>query len=279
MTRLYFSFFFLCLFTGLFAQIQTPAASPSASVGQTVGLCRVTVEYSRPSMKGRKIFGDLVAFDKIWRTGANKISNITFEKEVLVNGQKLAAGTYGFCTIPGKTEWTLIFNKDAEQWGTYNYDQKKDALRIKAKPQKCAKQEHMGFAFESFSPMSADLVLSWETTAVRFKIEHNSKDQILADIAAKTADPAATTDTYYDAASYYLENNLDASKALAWADKVVEKDKQYWTYGLRARILAKLGNCDRAVSDARMALDMAKKEKDDAYIKMAEKVMAQCNKK
>lgn len=127
--------------------------------------------------------------------------------------------------------------------------------------------------------MSADLVLSWETTAVRFKIEHNSKDQILADIAAKTADPAATTDTYYDAASYYLENNLDASKALAWADKVVEKDKQYWTYGLRARILAKLGNCDRAVSDARMALDMAKKEKDDAYIKMAEKVMAQCNKK
>lgn len=279
MNRFLFTSFFLCLFSGIFAQIQTPAASPSASVSQTVGLSRVTVDYSRPSAKNRKIFGDLVAYDKIWRTGANKIPNITFEKDVLVNGQKIAAGTYGFCTIPGKTEWTLIFNKDSEQWGTYNYDAKKDVLRVKAKAEKRSKQEHMSFAFESFTPMSADLVLSWENTAVRLKIEHNAKEQILADIASKTADANASTDTYYDAASYYLENNLDASKALMWADKVVEKDKQYWTYGLRARILAKLGRCDQALSDAKTSLEMAKKEKDDAYVKMAEKVISQCAKK
>jgi hypothetical protein len=279
MQRFIFSLLFCCFVSGIFAQIQTPAASPTATTTQMVGLSKVTIEYSRPAVKGRKIFGDLVAFGKVWRTGANKIPNITFDKDVLVNGQKIAAGKYGFCTIPGKTEWTLIFNSDGEQWGTYNYDQKKDVARLTAKPVKIAKQEHFTMAFDNFTANKADIVISWETTSVRFSVEHNAKDQIMAEIASKTADANATADTYYDAASYYLENNLDINKAAMWADKLVEKDKQYWTLGLRARILAKAGQCERAAADAQMSMEMAKKDNDDAYVKMAQKVLAQCGKK
>jgi len=279
MQRFFLSLLFCSLFGGLFAQIQIPASSPASTLSQMVGLSKVTIEYNRPSVKNRKVFGDLVPYGKVWRTGANKITTITFDKDVLVNGQKIAAGTYGFCTIPGQKEWTLIFNSDNQQWGTYGYDQKKDVLRLTAKPERrIVKQEHLTIGFDAFTAMSSDIVISWENTTVRFKVEHNAKDQIMAEIEEKTSKPDATTDTYSDAASYYLENNLDANKALAWADKVVEKDKQYWTYGLRARILAKLGQCDKASADAKLSLEMAKKENDPAYVKMAEKVLAQCSK-
>lgn len=265
---------FLC--SNLFAQIQTPAPSPSATVSQTIGLSKVTIEYSRPMAKGRKIFGDLVPFDKVWRTGANKITSIAFEKDMLINGQKIAAGSYGWYTIPGKTEWIVVLNSDDKQWGAYGYDQKKDVLRLPVKAEKHAMTEQLTISIESISPTVANVVLAWEGSAFQFKLEHNADAQIMAEIKEKTAMADAKTDTYFDAADYYYEHNIDLDKALMWAEKVVEADKQYWTYQLRARILAKMGKCDKAVADAKISLEMAKKEGDDAYVKKNEQILKQC---
>lgn len=261
---------------GLSAQIQTPAASPTAMVSQRVGLTKVTVEYSRPSVKGRKIFGDLVPFDKVWRTGANKITTIKFDNDVMINGKKLPAGSYGWYTIPGKTEWTIVLNSDDKQWGAYAYDEKKDVLRFKVTPYKTAKAENMAIALEQTSPNNLEVILSWDKTAVKFSVSHDAHDLIMAEIKDKTSKADCSTDTYFDAADYYYEKNIDLNKALEWADKVVEKDKQYWTYQLRARILAKQGNCDKAVADAKISLEMAKKEGDDSYIKKNEAILKQC---
>ena len=263
----------------LFAQIQTPAPSPAASLVQTIGLSKVTIEYSRPMAKGREVFGNIVPFDKVWRTGANKITTIALEKDMLINGQKIAAGSYGWYTIPGKTDWTIVLNSDDKQWGAYAYDQKKDVLRLPVKAEKHPMTEQLTISIESLSPTAANIVLAWEKSAVRFKLEHNAHDQILAEIKEKTAKADAKSDTYFDAADYYYEHNLDLDKALAWADKVVEADKQYWTYQLRARILAKMGKCDRAVADAKISLEMAKKEGDDSYVKKNEQILKDCGSK
>lgn len=263
----------------LLAQIQTPAASPTATVSQKVGLCKVTVEYSRPSVKGRKIFGDVVPFDKVWRTGANKITTIAFDKDVIINGETVKAGSYGWYSIPGKTTWTIALNSDDKQWGAYAYDQKKDVLRIPVRVEKNPMTEQLSISIQSLSPTTAHVILAWEKTAVRFRLEHNPQDQIMAEIKEKTAKADATTDTYFDAADYYYERGIDLEKALAWADKVVEKDKQYWTYQLRARILAKMGNCERAVADAKVSMEMAKKEGDDSYVKRNEQLIKQCGSK
>ncbi len=263
----------------LSAQIQTPAPSPAASLVQTIGLSKVTIEYSRPMAKGREVFGNIVPFDKVWRTGANKITTIALEKDMLINGQKIAAGSYGWYTIPGKTDWTIVLNSDDKQWGAYAYDQKKDVLRLPVKAEKHPMTEQLTISIESLSPTAANIVLAWEKSAVRFKLEHNAHDQILSEIKEKTAKADAKSDTYFDAADYYYEHNLDLDKALAWADKVVEADKQYWTYQLRARILAKMGKCDRAVADAKISLEMAKKEGDDSYVKKNEQILKDCGSK
>jgi tetratricopeptide (TPR) repeat protein len=262
--------------TGLFAQIKTPAPSPTATVSQNVGLTKVTVEYSRPSVKGRLIFGDLTPFGKVWRTGANKITTIKFDHDVLIEGQKIAAGSYGWYSIPGKEEWIIALNSDDKQWGAYAYDQSKDIRRITVKPYQVPMTEVLTIALEQTSPNSLNVILSWETTAVKFKVEHDPHDQILAEIKEKTAKADCTADTYFDAADYYYEKGLDLKQALAWADKVVEKDKQYWTYQLRARILAKMGDCPRAVADAKISLEMAQKEGDDSYVKKNEAILKQC---
>jgi hypothetical protein len=191
--------------TGLFAQIKTPAPSPTATVSQNVGLTKVTVEYSRPSVKGRLIFGDLTPFGKVWRTGANKITTIKFDHDVLIEGQKIAAGSYGWYSIPGKEEWIIALNSDDKQWGAYAYDQSKDIRRITVKPYQVPMTEVLTIALEQTSPNSLNVILSWETTAVKFKVEHDPHDQILAEIKEKTAKADCTADTYFDAADYYYE--------------------------------------------------------------------------
>jgi hypothetical protein len=269
--------FFTLTISALFAQIKTPASSPSATITQAVGLTKVTVEYSRPAVRGRKIFGDLVPFDKVWRTGANKITTIKFDDDVMVEGKKLAAGTYGWYSIPGKNQWTIALNADNKQWGAYQYDSAKDVLRLNVKPEKTKGMvENLTIAIEQTGKNTADVVLSWEKTAVRMKVEQNTHEKVMAEIKEKTAKADCSTDTYFDAAEYYLDNNHDLKQALVWADKVVEKDKQYWTYNLRANILAKLGQCAKAAEDAKMTVEMAKKEGDDSYVKRGEKVLKQC---
>jgi hypothetical protein len=272
--------FILLLVAGTaFAQISVPAPSPFTTVTQKIGLSDVTIKYSRPSVKGRKIYGDNVPFGKVWRTGANQISTINFEDQVVVNGTKVPAGSYGLYTIPNEKEWTVILNKDDKQWGAGNYKQELDVLRMTVKADKTpALVENFTISFSDFTPTTSNIVIAWENTSVKFGVEHLVHDKIMAEIAAKTADPKASVDTYFDAADYYYEKGIDLPKALEWATKVVDNDKQYWTYQLRARVAAKMGNCKVAVPDAEKSMELAKKAGDVSYIKKNEKVFADCKK-
>ena len=279
-TRNLLTLLFILLAAGLFAQIRTPAPSPLATLSQPVGLAKISIEYSRPSVKGRKIFGELVPYNKVWRTGANRITTISFDQEVRLNGQKVPAGSYGWYSFPGENFWQIALNRDDKQWGAYAYDAAKDVLRLTLKPEKLTqKVEHLTIEIDNFTPTAADVALSWENTAVRFRVEHDPHEQIMAAIKTETAKPDANVDTYFTAAEYYYDHNLDMNQALVWADKVLENDKNWWSYYLRASIEAKLGQCDKAIADATVALEGAEKDKDDSYIKKSKQILADCKKK
>lgn len=152
------------------AQEQKPRVSPKAGVSQTVGITNISVTYSRPGVKGRTIWGELVSYDKIWRAGADEATAISFSADVTIEGQNLPAGKYSFFTIPGKDKWTIIFNKVAEQWGSYNYDQTQDALRVEVNPYEGSFVEWLRFSFEDLTKESATLILEWEKLKVPVKI-------------------------------------------------------------------------------------------------------------
>ncbi|GAB3520750.1 DUF2911 domain-containing protein [Emticicia fontis] len=262
-----------------FAQINTPAASPSATVTQGIGLTKITIDYSRPSVKGRKIFGDLVPFGKIWRTGANKITSIKFDDDVVINGTPVKAGSYGLYTIPTATEWTVILNTDDKQWGSYGYDDKKDVYRFKVKPMKTkAFVEQMEIDIEGINPTTSDIAIKWENTEAKFRVEQPVDAKIMAEIEEKTSKADATIDTYFAAADYYYQKGIHLDKALVWANKVIEQNKEYWAYQLVARVAAKQGNCAVALPNAEKSMELAKKAGDDAYIKLNQIVFAQCKK-
>jgi hypothetical protein len=145
--------------------------SPNASVSQTIGTTVVSIYYGRPAVRTRKIFGQLVPFNKVWRTGANEATVITFSDDVLIEGEKLKAGKYGLFTIPGKDQWTLIFNNVPTQWGAFNYESAKDALRVKVEPKKGQHVEQLMFYFKDITSDSATVVLHWDETKVPFTIE------------------------------------------------------------------------------------------------------------
>lgn len=163
----------LCFFfVGLVnAQPEKIRVSPKASVMQVVGLTEVRIDYSRPGVKGRNIWGELVPFDKVWRAGANEATTISFDSEVVIEGKKLPAGKYSFFAIPSKEEWILIFNKVAEQWGAFEYNEAEDALRITVKPQSNAFQEWLTYSFIKIDDKAAIVELKWEKLKVSFKIE------------------------------------------------------------------------------------------------------------
>lgn len=273
----------LCLALNLVtAQVATPAASPSASVMQQVGLANVTINYARPSLKGRKMIGSqFIPYGKVWRTGANKVTSIELSEEVMINDKPVTKGKYALVTIPDKLEWTVIINKDADQWGTYNYKESDDVLRFKVKPMTTmGNTETLTIEFEDTKPGSASVAIRWEKVKIKFSIHHDPHSKILADIKAKTDDPNnITNDTYYDAANYYLNNNIELKKALVWATTLAEKDPQSWNYALQGSIAAKLGQCELATAAATKGLALAEKENDGVEIAANKKVLQACTKK
>lgn len=259
------------------AQIQTPQASPAATVSQSIGLGKATVEYSRPSLKGRKMFGGQVPYGKVWRTGANKVTNLILSEEMQINGQKVPAGTYGLFTIPTATDWTIILSKDANVWGAYTYKPENDLLRFSVKSQKLAKaQEHFTIEFTDFTPNEASVAISWENALVKFPIKNDVDAKIMAEIDQKMSAAEISPATYSAAANYYYDTNRDLNKAYEWASKVVEKDQKFWTYYLRGKIAAKIGQCDVAVADATKGLALAKEAGDDAYVLNHQKILNDC---
>jgi hypothetical protein len=260
-----------------FAQIDLPAASPAATVSQQVGLGTVAVEYARPSLKGRTMFGDRVPYGKVWRTGANKITNLVLSEAMLIDGKKVPAGRYGLYALPTAADFTFILNKDANSWGAYAYKEANDLMRITVKSEKTATPtEALTFEFSDFTPTSTNLVMRWEKVLIRLPIKNDPDEKIMAQIAQQTASADVKPEVLSAAANYYYDTNRDMKQALVWANKVVDAEKMYWTYYLRAKIAARTGDCKLAKADALQSIELAKKAGDDAYVKNNEKLIAEC---
>jgi hypothetical protein len=252
--------------------LRTPAPSPNETFKQEFGLGSIEVNYSRPAMKGRKIFGDLVPFDKVWRTGANNATTVTFSDDVKVGGKDVKAGKYGLLTIPGEKEWTIILTKDLNVTSPSAYNQANDVARVTATP------ATLPFDIESFTIMvgslksnSCDLGMMWERTYVGVPVTADVDGKVM-----KQIDDAMNKDTrpYYAAAAYYYDNGKDMAKAKEWADKAVASNPNaFWMTLLNARICAKMGNKADAKKMCQKTIELATTAKNDDYIKMANELM------
>ena len=246
-------------------QFKIPRPSPKAVLTQTIGFTDVTITYSRPAARGRQIFGGLVPYDKVWRTGANEATTISFSDDVTINGQPLPKGTYSLHTIPGPEQWTIIFNKVAKQWGSFNYDQAQDALRVTAKPHRDEFNEWLTFSVPALSPESATVEIKWERLAVPFTVGTNTTQKVLADARAAVA--AAKPDDWQTplrAASFAVENRVDLEEANRWLDQSIRINENMRNLFEKARAQAAMGEHAAAVETAHRAIAKAgPKDKDE----------------
>ena len=258
-------------------QIRMPAPSPLCEIKQTVGLTDITIVYSRPSVRERVIFGDLVPYDKLWRTGANMATTITFSEDVKIEGQDLKAGTYSFFTIPGKNQWTFIFNSVANQPGAANYDESKDVLRIKVTPETMQGGiETMMIGVNGIRNDHAYLFIAWENTLVSAKVEVSTDASVMADIE-RAMNPASDAGKYWAAANYYFETDRDLSQALEWINKSIELgNNRFWVVHAKAKIQQKMGDCSAAIATAESSKKMAQEAGNNDYVALNDKLIASC---
>jgi len=243
------------LATSLQAQdLQMPRPSPDASVSQTIGVSEIAIRYSRPGVKDRVIWGGLVPYDKVWRTGANEATNITTPDDILVEGKKLPAGSYSIATIPGKETWTIIFNKRDDLWGTFGYRESEDVLRISVKPQPAPFKERLQFTFANLTDTSTDVVFHWEKVKVSFRIEIDTRG-----IALQRAKTAISWRDPLTAATYCLRKNDNLELALRWSEISVLAEKNYWNLRVKARLQEKLGQKEEAIATMSDALGLGEK--------------------
>ncbi len=261
------------------AQIKTPQPSPGAKNTQNVGLTDITVEYSRPSVKGRTIFGGLVPFGEMWRTGANKNTIVTFSAPVKIGGKDLKAGSYSVFTVPGQTEWEIIFYTDTENWGTpEKWDAAKEAVRFKAAAEK------VDFSIESFMIDLGDLTndgcrmgIGREKTWVSFDIKLTTDEVVTASIRKAMAGPSA--DDYYAAGRYYFESGKDLKQAYEWLHKSNEMDSKFWKLRQESLVLAALGKYKDAIAVAEKSKSMAVEAGNKDYERMNTESIAEWQKK
>jgi hypothetical protein len=245
-------------------QIRMPRPSPKSTVTQTVGVTDVTVNYSRPGVKGRQIWGSLVPYDKVWRAGANEATTVTFSDDVTIEGQKLAKGTYSLHAIPGKDEWTVIFNSVADQWGSYSYDATKDAARVKVKPEKAAFTEWMTIDFPNVTADEGTMAIRWENVSVPVRINTDSTNKTLA--LARTSLATAKADDWrmpYMAANFAFENNVATDEAGKWLDQSLKANENIANLYLKARMQAKAGDKAGAIKSAEAAIAKATPQQKD----------------
>ncbi len=253
--------------------IKTPSPSTTQTVKQEFGLSTIELSYSRPNVKGRTVFGDLVPYNAVWRTGANSATTLKFGDEVIIGGTKVPAGTYGLLSIPGATEWTVIITKQTDVTSPAAYKADQDVVRLKAKA------ESMPFSIESFTIMfdnvkanSLDMVLLWDKTAVIFPITADIDSKIVAQI-----DNAMNKDNkpYFQSAMYYLETGKDLNKANEWFDKAIQQNPNaFWIYHQKANCLAKMGKKPEAITAANKSIELAKVAKNDDYVALNNKLLA-----
>lgn len=262
----------------LSAQLKVPAPSPMQSIKQAFALSDITIEYSRPSAKGRVIFGDVVSFGSIWRTGANSTTKITFGEDVKVEGNDVKAGTYGLYTIPNKDSWEIMLYKDLTLGGNVaDYKKENEVARFTVKPTSLTeKVETFAINVADITANSANVELVWEKTRAAFKVVADIDSKIM-----KTIETTIVKDNrpYYQAASYYYDNDKDLKLASEWIDKAITSNpKAYWVVLLKAKIQYKAKDLKGAAITAEQAKVLATADQDDAYIKMAEKIIADSKK-
>lgn len=254
------------------AQINTPAPSPSSKLIQTVGLTEVTLEYSRPSMRGRKIFGNVVPYDKLWRTGANGYTLITFDKDVKIAGQDVKSGTYSIFTKPGTTSWEVFFYTDTQGGGTpSNWDESKIVAKTTAQVFPMPEGmpvETFTITLDDLTSSSANIGILWESVYVAVPFEVLTDASVEMDIANALAGPSA--DDYYAAATYYSSEGKDIAKANEWMEKAMAMTEKpaFWQLRQQSLIQAKAGNKKAAIETAKKSLEAAKEAGNDDYVKM-----------
>jgi tetratricopeptide (TPR) repeat protein len=262
------------------AQVKTPQASPKSTLTQLVGLTNVEIVYSRPSAKGRDVFNNLVPYGKLWRTGANENTTISFSDDVVIDGKKLAKGKYALYTTPRADNWEVVFYSDTNNWGNpETWDETKVALRTNAKPEILGRNvESFTIGINNLDNNFAHLELSWEKTLVAIKFEVPTQKMAMASIDKALAGP--TSGDYFSSAQYLLQSNGDLTKSLTYIDKALEmsKDKPFYYYRLKSLIQAKQGDKKGAIETAKISLSAAETAKNQDYVKMNKDSIAEWSK-
>jgi hypothetical protein len=253
--------------------LKTPAPSSTQSIKQEFGLGSIELSYSRPNVKGRKIFGDLVPFGKVWRTGANGATTLTFTEEVTIGGTKIAPGKYGLLSIPDQKSWTLIITKQIDVTSPAAYKQSEDLVRVTGNTESTASPfETLTMQFEDVTATSMNLVIVWDKTVVTLPIKTDIDTKVTGQIEEMMN---GDNRPYFAAASYYFDNNKDLKKAREWAQKATTQNpKAYYMFYLLARIEAKQGDKAAAIETAKKSIELAKEGRNDDYVALNEKLIA-----
>ncbi len=257
------------------AALKIPAASPLQTIDQAFALSNIKIEYSRPSVKGRTVFGDVVPYGKPWRTGANNSTKITFGDDVTVGGKSIKAGAYALYSIPNKDQWTFILSKNLTLGGNVaDYKPEDEVARFTAKPTALPfSVETFTMTIDNVTPTSCSIELLWDKTAVSIPVTTEIDSRITKNIETSLA---ADTRPYYQAASYYYDNGKDLGQALNWVNKAVDQNpKAFWVVHLKAKILAKQGDKKGAIAAAEQSTALAREAKNDDYVRMNEKLIAE----
>lgn len=273
MKRYFLVLMISCAVMSVSAQLQTPQPSPTQTVKQNFGLSSIELSYSRPGMKGRKIFGDLVPFGNVWRTGANQATTLTFGEEVTIGGKKIPAGKYGLLSIPNKDSWTMIITQQLNVTSPAAYKNDSDMVRVNVKPTALKEAaETFTIQFANVQPASCELKVMWENTGVSLPISTDVDSKVMAQInQAMSLDKPP----YFEAASYYFDNGKDLNKAKEWAQKAVDANpKAFWIAHLLAKVQAKAGDKANAIASAKKSIELAKEAKNSDYVTLNEKLLA-----
>ena len=278
--------FTLLLFTVnlSFSQINTPRVSPASEVEQMVGLTEIEIEYSRPSMRGREVFGNLVPFGKVWRTGADNSTKISFDTDVIITGKTIQSGTYSIFSIPNKESWEIILYSDVELWGVPR-DWSDDKIVFSSmfdvkKLKKSNTVETFTISFNDLTNNDVNMSISWENTSVDIKIEVPTRSMVESDINKVLSDNPKSSD-YYAAAVFYRQENINLDKALEWMNKAIEMNEspRFWQYRQQSLIMAANDKFADAVDAAKKSLNLAIEADNQDYIKMNRESIAEWSKK
>ncbi|MCF8289210.1 MAG: DUF2911 domain-containing protein [Chitinophagaceae bacterium] len=260
------------------AQVKMPAPSPAQTLTQEFGLGKIEIVYSRPSLKGRPVFGAgslLAPIGDVWRTGANGATKLTFSDPVNIGNKTIPAGSYGLFTIPGASEWTIIINTNSKSWGSFDYKEAEDVVRFKVAPETTGSTtETFTIGIDAITAQTATIYLKWGKTKVNIPISTDIRPAVRAQIDAATAAATVNPNVYQSAATFYLELDHDYNKALVFADKAIAANaKAYWLHLLKARIHVALNDKKGAKASAETCKQMATEAKNMDYVRSADEIL------